>query len=108
MPAGSCLGMPQAKKPKTQRKKLRLDLAYLGTNYCGWQKQQVPPCLSQYAVRPWQGDERSVFEALQDALTAATGCSHGPCAAGRTDKGVHAAHQASAAGTSQAARELEG
>ena len=63
---------------KSGRKKLVIELQYLGTAYDGWQPQ------------PRQS---SVYDVVAAALHKCTGETHGPVVAGRTDKGVHAAHQ---------------
>ena len=52
-----------------------LKLAYLGTNYCGWQVQK---------------NGKSVQEALQDAMEAAFGTRGTVTGCSRTDAGVHA------------------
>ena len=64
------------------RHKLRLELQWLGTRYCGWQAQPGVP------------GPPSIFEVVHAALKQATGQDGGPVAAGRTDKGVHAMRQA--------------
>ena len=63
---------------KSGRKKLVIELQYLGTAYDGWQPQP---------------NQSSVYDVVAAALHATTGETHGPVVAGRTDKGVHAAHQ---------------
>ena len=67
---------------RRMRHKLRLELQWLGTNYCGWQAQPGVP------------GPPSIFEVVHAALKEATGQDGGPVAAGRTDKGVHAMRQA--------------
>lgn len=52
-----------------------LKIAYLGTNYCGWQVQK---------------NGKSVQEALQDAMEAAFGARGTVTGCSRTDAGVHA------------------
>lgn len=52
-----------------------MKLAYLGTNYCGWQVQK---------------NGKSVQEALQDAMEAAFGTRGTVTGCSRTDAGVHA------------------
>jgi len=64
------------------RHKLRLELQWLGTRYCGWQAQPNTP------------GPPSIFEVVHSALKEATGQDGGPVVAGRTDKGVHAMRQA--------------
>ena len=63
---------------KSGRKKLVIELQYLGTAYDGWQPQP---------------NQSSVYDVVAAALHKCTGETHGPVVAGRTDKGVHAAHQ---------------
>ena len=63
---------------KSGRKKLVIELQYLGTAYDGWQPQP---------------NQSSVYDVVAVALHKCTGETHGPVVAGRTDKGVHAAHQ---------------
>ena len=63
---------------KSGRKKLVIELQYLGTAYDGWQPQP---------------NQSSVYDVVAAALHKCTRETHGPVVAGRTDKGVHAAHQ---------------
>ena len=63
---------------KSGRKKLVIELQYLGTAYDGWQPQP---------------NQSSVYDVVAHALQKCTGETHGPVVAGRTDKGVHAKHQ---------------
>ncbi len=63
---------------KSGRKKLVIELQYLGTAYDGWQPQP---------------NQSSVYDVVAAALHETTGETHGPVVAGRTDKGVHAKHQ---------------
>ena len=63
---------------KSGRKKLVIELQYLGTAYDGWQPQP---------------NQSSVYDVVAEALHKCTGETHGPVVAGRTDKGVHARHQ---------------
>ena len=63
---------------KSDRRKLVIELQYLGTAYDGWQPQP---------------NQSSVYDVVAAALHETTGETHGPVVAGRTDKGVHAAHQ---------------
>ena len=63
---------------KSGRKKLVIELQYLGTAYDGWQPQP---------------NQSSVYDVVAAALHKCTDEMHGPVVAGRTDKGVHAAHQ---------------
>ena len=60
------------------RAKCVLELQYDGTRFCGWQPQP---------------GEASVHDAVAAAVRQATGNAGGVVAAGRTDRGVHAAHQ---------------
>lgn len=62
--------------PDAQRWALGLD--YLGGAYCGWQRQ---------------AHQRSVQQALEEALSCVADAGIGVVAAGRTDTGVHAALQ---------------
>ena len=66
------------KMTKSGRKKLVIELQYLGTAYDGWQPQP---------------NQSSVYDVVATALHKCTGETHGPVVAGRTDKGVHAKHQ---------------
>ena len=63
---------------KSDRRKLVIELQYLGTAYDGWQPQP---------------NQSSVYDVVAEALHKCTGETHGPVVAGRTDKGVHARHQ---------------
>ena len=63
---------------KSGRKKLVIELQYLGTAYDGWQPQP---------------NQSSVYDVVAAALHKCTGETHGPVVAGRTDRGVHAKHQ---------------
>ena len=63
---------------KSGRKKLVIELQYLGTAYDGWQPQP---------------NQSSVYDVVAEALHKGTGETYGPVVAGRTDKGVHAKHQ---------------
>ena len=63
---------------KSGRKKLVIELQYLGTAYDGWQPQP---------------NQSSVYDVVAAALHKTTDETHGPVVAGRTDKGVHAKHQ---------------
>ena len=63
---------------KSGRKKLVIELQYLGTAYDGWQPQP---------------NQSSVYDVVAKALHETTGETYGPVVAGRTDKGVHAKHQ---------------
>ena len=63
---------------KSGRKKLVIELQYLGTAYDGWQPQPT---------------QSSVYDVVAAALHKCTGETHGPVVAGRTDRGVHAKHQ---------------
>lgn len=57
---------------------IRLILAYDGTDFCGWQRQPDAP---------------TIQACLEDALRRLTGAPVQVCGSGRTDAGVHAAHQ---------------
>ena len=58
--------------------RLRIDLAYDGTNYFGWAKQP---------------DRRTLQEEIENALSTATQSPIETIVAGRTDAGVHASGQ---------------
>ena len=64
--------------PESGFLRLRIDLAYDGTNYSGWAKQP---------------DRRTVQEELEKALSTITQCEVETIVAGRTDAGVHATGQ---------------
>ncbi len=64
--------------------RVRLDLAYLGTGFEGWQVQ---------APRAGSGEPRTVQGTLEDALARLYGRRVPVHAAGRTDAGVHAEQQ---------------
>jgi len=64
--------------PESGFLRLRIDLAYDGTNFSGW------------AVQP---DRRTVQEEVEKALTIATQSKIETIVAGRTDAGVHATGQ---------------
>ncbi|MGA3326987.1 MAG: tRNA pseudouridine(38-40) synthase TruA [Terriglobia bacterium] len=57
---------------------IRLILAYDGTDFCGWQRQPDAP---------------TIQACLEDALQKLTGSPAQVFGSGRTDAGVHAAHQ---------------
>lgn len=57
---------------------IRLVLAYDGTDFRGWQRQP---------------DALTIQACLEDALAKLTGAPTPVCGSGRTDAGVHAAHQ---------------
>ena len=57
---------------------IRLVLAYDGTDFCGWQRQP---------------DASTIQSCLEGALHKLTGAPTQVCGSGRTDAGVHAAHQ---------------
>lgn len=57
---------------------VRLTIAYLGTRFCGWQRQPDAPSVQQH---------------LEEALTELCGRPVRAVAAGRTDAGVHAEGQ---------------
>lgn len=58
--------------------RIRIDLSYVGTNYCGWQ------------IQP---NGTSVQEVIQKALSKVLGYQVAVVGSGRTDAGVHALHQ---------------
>lgn len=64
--------------PESGFLRLRLDLAYDGTNFSGWGKQS---------------DRRTVQEEVEAALEKLTRCKVETIVAGRTDAGVHAVGQ---------------
>jgi tRNA pseudouridine38-40 synthase len=64
--------------PESGFLRLRIDLAYDGTNFSGWGKQP---------------DRRTVQEEVEKALTTATQSKIETIVAGRTDAGVHATGQ---------------
>ena len=61
--------------PESGFLRLRIDLAYDGTNYSGWAKQP---------------DRRTIQEELESALAKITQTRVETVVAGRTDAGVHA------------------
>ena len=64
--------------PESGFLRLKIDLAYDGTNYYGWAKQP---------------DHRTIQEELETALSTITQCKVETIVAGRTDAGVHATGQ---------------
>ena len=64
--------------PESGFLRLRIDLAYDGTNYAGWAKQP---------------DQRTIQEEIETALAKITQSSIETIVAGRTDAGVHASGQ---------------
>jgi tRNA pseudouridine38-40 synthase len=64
--------------------RIRLDIAYLGTFFEGWQAQET--------VRP-DGTPRTIQGELEAALRRVYGCPLAAIGAGRTDAGVHAERQ---------------
>ena len=64
--------------PESGFLRLRIDLAYDGTNYSGWAKQP---------------DRRTIQEEIEKALATITRCPVATIVAGRTDAGVHASGQ---------------
>ena len=64
--------------PESGFLRLRVDLAYDGTNYSGWAKQP---------------DRRTIQEEFENALSKITQCKVETIVAGRTDAGVHATGQ---------------
>jgi len=67
-----------ALNPESGFRRLRIELAYDGTNYAGWAKQP---------------DQRTLQGALEDALAKLFRTSINTVVAGRTDAGVHATGQ---------------
>ncbi|MHA2788084.1 tRNA pseudouridine(38-40) synthase TruA [Corynebacterium sp. S7] len=72
--------MENASHPLTR---LRIDLAYDGTDFHGWARQKAGP----------EGSVRTVQEVLEDALSTILRVPVLLTVAGRTDAGVHAAGQ---------------
>ena len=64
--------------PESGFRRLRIDLAYDGTNFAGWAKQP---------------DRRTVQECIEEALAKISRISPETIVAGRTDAGVHATGQ---------------
>ena len=64
--------------PESGFRRLRIDLAYDGTNFAGWAKQP---------------DQRTVQECLEESLGKISQISPETIVAGRTDAGVHATGQ---------------
>ncbi len=64
--------------PESGFRRLRVDLAYDGTNYAGWAKQP---------------DQRTVQEEIESAISRVVRNKSETIVAGRTDAGVHATHQ---------------
>ena len=64
--------------PESGFRRLRIDLAYDGTNFAGWAKQP---------------DRRTVQECIEEALAKISRISPESIVAGRTDAGVHATGQ---------------
>ncbi|MEI6648000.1 MAG: tRNA pseudouridine(38-40) synthase TruA [Actinomycetes bacterium] len=64
--------------PESGFRRLKIDLAYDGTNFAGWAKQP---------------DQRTVQEDIEDALSRLVRFPVATIVAGRTDAGVHATHQ---------------
>lgn len=64
--------------PESGFLRLRIDLAYDGTNYSGWAKQP---------------DQRTIQEEIEKAISTATQSPIETIVAGRTDAGVHATGQ---------------
>ena len=67
-----------ALNPESGFRRLRLDLAYDGTNYAGWAKQP---------------DQRTLQGSIEDALAKLVRTPVNTVVAGRTDAGVHATGQ---------------
>jgi tRNA pseudouridine38-40 synthase len=64
--------------PESGFRRLRIDLAYDGTNFAGWAKQP---------------DQRTVQECVEEALAIVSQITPETIVAGRTDAGVHATGQ---------------
>jgi tRNA pseudouridine38-40 synthase len=64
--------------PESGFRRLKIDLAYDGTDFAGWAKQP---------------DQRTVQAHIEEALTRMTRHQVSTIVAGRTDAGVHARHQ---------------
>ena len=64
--------------PESGFRRLRIDLAYDGTNFAGWAKQP---------------DQRTVQECIEEALATVSQITPETIVAGRTDAGVHATGQ---------------
>ena len=60
--------------------RVKLTVCYDGTNYCGWQVQPQPECIT-------------VQQVLEDAIEQVTGKRVRVTGSGRTDAGVHAKAQ---------------
>ena len=72
------------KNLKRRTQSFRLDLAYRGTDFCGWQTQQDP--------NQQQQQQSNQLPAVQDVVQAALN-GRNVRVAGRTDAGVHAVGQ---------------
>lgn len=64
--------------PESGFRRLKIDLAYDGTNFAGWAKQP---------------DQRTIQEELEAAISLIVRAKVESIVAGRTDAGVHATHQ---------------
>ena len=64
--------------PESGFRRLRIDLAYDGTNFAGWAKQP---------------DQRTIQECLEESLAKISQINPETIVAGRTDAGVHATGQ---------------
>ena len=84
----------EAVSNKPKRPSFRLALAYDGSKFCGWQRQPVHP--QEESSSSSNHNKPSVQGVVEDAITAAfrlpTGTGADLRVAGRTDAGVHAAH----------------
>ena len=69
----------------TEQRRIRIDVAYRGTNYCGWQRQD--------AATTVQGEIEAALRRIVGEQIAVRGSS-------RTDAGVHALRQTAAFSTS--------
>ena len=64
--------------PESGFRRLKIDLAYDGTNFAGWAKQP---------------DQRTIQDELEVAISLIVRAKAETIVAGRTDAGVHATHQ---------------
>jgi len=68
---------------------IRLLIAYDGTDFCGWQRQEGPDHLHG----KWSGSTRTVQGVIEEALEKIHGKPVTLTGCGRTDSGVHAVGQ---------------
>lgn len=76
-----------------ESRNIKLLIAYDGTDFCGWQKQERPP-ENQSPGSGKSEHARSVQGIIENALFEMHGEPVGLTGSGRTDSGVHAAGQA--------------